>query len=1090
MVNVIPPDHVDDVPVVKPNQHDNVSVVPEPVLVDEDEDPEEEDLEEEEEPQEKEDDMEVDIEEDENEPKLTYPYEEVDPLNPLPLASESEPEDMIKVENPIEQRLRLFPLVSMRDVNSLFGRNDSFSRRLCGRKTAHALVEKKGKAKDTYYANAGNDARGSGPVRGQDATPVVDECTFAGFMKYNPIAFHGIEGAVELRRWFEKTESVFGISECEEGKKVKFATATLQVPALTWWNAKNNQNQGNARAMVTAPTGGNVSSGSLPLCECCFTLHVGLCTIKCYKCGKVRHKARNRCPKKFKQEEVEEVHGRAYAIKDAELQSLNVVTVTFLLNKHYASVLFDSSSDRSFVDTRFSSMLNIDPVKIGASYEVELGDGRVVTTNTVLKGCTLNLVNHIFKINLISIELGMFDIIIGMDCLVKHDAVIVCGEKVVHIPYGNKMLIVKSDKGVSRLKVISCIKARKYVKRGCYLFLAHVMEKKSKEKRLEDVHVICDFPKVFPEELPGLPPPRQVEFRIDLVSGVAPVTRALYRLAPSEMRELSMQLQELLEKGFICSRYHQLRIKEEDISFTAFRTWYGHFEFQVMPFGLNNVPVMFMDLMNRDEEEHGKHLKIILELLKKQRSYTKFLNAPILALPEGTKDFVVYCDASIKGYGAVLMQREKEALGTNLDMSTAYHPQTDGQSERTIQTLEDMLRASLYGRKCRSPVCWSEIVDSQLTGPKLIRDMTEKIVRIKNRLLTARSRKKSYADRRTKPLEFKVSDIVLLKIIDRVSPVAYTLELCEELKGIHSTFHVSNLKTCLAEGDIVIPIDEIQLDDKMHMIEEPVEKLYGKCCNIAKYVKVKCFASHLEIVVYDCMSRLRREAICTVNLIDLDLLLKVTKDEGNDGVKVSAPILSFPKGSEDFVVYCDASLRGFGAVLMQCKKVIANASRQLRKNEENYTTHDLELGAVVFALRLWRHYLYGTKCTVYTDHKSLQYILDQKELNMRQRRWIELLSDYDCEIRYHPGKANVVADALSRKDKEPICGRALVVTVHNNLPEQIRNAQAKACEKENIGAEGFVGEGEPFEVRADGTKCLRGRVWLPLFGGLRDLKDM
>nr|GFC31712.1 putative reverse transcriptase domain-containing protein [Tanacetum cinerariifolium] len=180
----------------------------------------------------------------------------------------------------------------------------------------------------------------------------------------------------------------------------------------------------------------------------------------------------------------------------------------------------------------------------------------------------------------------------------------------------------------------------------------------------------------------------------------------------------------------------------------------------------------------------------------------------------------------------------------------------------------------------------------------------------------------------------------------------------------------------------------------------------------------------------------------------------------------SAQILSLPEGSKDFVVYCDASLRGFEAVLMQREKVIAYASRQLRKNEENYTTHDLELGAVVFSLRLWRHYLYGTKCTVYTDHKILQNILDQKELNMRQRRWIELLSDYDCEIHYHPGKANVVADALSRNDKEPIRVRVLVVTVHNNLARQIRTAQAKASEKENISAEGFVGKGEPFEVRA------------------------
>ncbi|GJT22601.1 putative reverse transcriptase domain-containing protein [Tanacetum coccineum] len=360
------------------------------------------------------------------------------------------------------------------------------------------------------------------------------------------------------------------------------------------------------------------------------------------------------------------------------------------------------------------------------------------------------------------------------------------------------------------------------------------------------------------------------------------------------------------------SGYHQLCIKEEDIPITAFRTQYGHFEFQVMQFGLTNVPAVFMDLMNRvckpyldmfvimfiddilvyskDKEEHGKHLKIILELLKKERLYAKFskcdfwldlvqflshvidrkwvfhvlakdrsLSVPILALPEGTEDFVVYCDASLKGYGAVLMQQEKvisitmdfvsglprtpsgydtiwvivdrltksahflptkkndtmekltqlylkeivcrhgvpiliisdrdgyftsrfwkslqKSLGTSLDLSTAFHPQTDGQSERTIQTLEDMLCAcvidfgsswdrhlplvkfsynnsyhasikaapyeALYERKCRSTACWSEVGDSQLTGPEMIRETTEKIIRIKNRLLTARSRQKS-----------------------------------------------------------------------------------------------------------------------------------------------------------------------------------------------------------------------------------------------------------------------------------------------------------------------------------------------------------
>lgn len=155
----------------------------------------------------------------------------------------------------------------------------------------------------------------------------------------------------------------------------------------------------------------------------------------------------------------------------------------------------------------------------------------------------------------------------------------------------------------------------------------------------------------------------------------------------------------------------------------------------------------------------------------------------------------------------------------------------------------------------------------------------------------------------------------------------------------------------------------------------------------------------------------------------------------------SAPILALPEGSEDFVVYCDASHKGLGAVLIQREKVIAYASRQLKKHENNYTTHDLELGVVVFALRIWRHYLYGTKCVVYTDHKSLQHILNQKELNMRQRRWIELLSDYDCEIRYHPGKANVVADALSRKERiPPLRVRSLGMTIVSLLPSQILEA--------------------------------------------------
>ncbi|GJW48564.1 putative reverse transcriptase domain-containing protein [Tanacetum coccineum] len=211
----------------------------------------------------------------------------------------------------------------------------------------------------------------------------------------------------------------------------------------------------------------------------------------------------------------------------------------------------------------------------------------------------------------------------------------------------------------------------------------------------------------------------------------------------------------------------------------------------------------------------------------------------------------------------------------------------------------------------------------------------------------------------------------------------------------------------------------------------------------------------------------------------------------------NAPILALPKGSEDFIAYCDASKKGLGVVLMQREKVISYASRQLKIHEKNYTTHDLELGAVVFALKIWRHYLYGTKCTVFTDHKSLQHILDQKELNMRQHRWLELLSDYDCEICYHPGKANVVADALSRKEREPLRVRALVMTIGLDLPKQILKAQTEARKPENINKEDVRGmlvenskdpeklKTEKLEPRADGTLCLNNRSWLPCYGDLR-----
>ncbi|GKA67033.1 putative reverse transcriptase domain-containing protein, partial [Tanacetum coccineum] len=335
----------------------------------------------------------------------------------------------------------------------------------------------------------------------------------------------------------------------------------------------------------------------------------------------------------------------------------NVVTGTFLLNNRYDSILFDTGANRSFVSTTFSSLINITPTTLDHYYDVELADGKIIRINTIIRDCMLNFLDHPFNINLMLVELGSFDVIVGMDWLSKYQVVIDCAEKIVRIPWGNETLIIHGDGSnqgnITRLNIISCTKTYKYLLKGHHVFLAHVttkeIEDKSGEKRLEDVPIVRDFPEVFPKDLPGLPPTRQVEFQIDLVPGAAPIARAPYRLAPSEMKELSEQLQELSDKGFIRpssspwgapnryplpmiddlfdqlqgssvyskidlrSGYHQLRVQEEDIPKTTFRTRYGHYEFQVMPFDLTNAPA--------DKKEHEEHLKAILELLKKEELY-------------------------------------------------------------------------------------------------------------------------------------------------------------------------------------------------------------------------------------------------------------------------------------------------------------------------------------------------------------------------------------------------------------------------------------------------------------------------------------
>nr|GEV67171.1 putative reverse transcriptase domain-containing protein [Tanacetum cinerariifolium] len=699
--------------------------------------------------------------------------------------------------------------------------------------------------------------RAEGPTRDLVTAPIARECSFASFMKCGPTQFYGTKGAVGLVRWFEKMENTFEISECVEvatlGREVANARSWAEVkqmmtdefcPTEEVQRLEDELRHLKLRDMdiaayterfnelaVLCPDvvpnekkkvelyikglpkiikGETTSSRPVTLNEAVCMAHPLMeqkiqsrnkrIAEVCYSYGERGYKSFE-CPKKANQRGGN-MQGQAYVIRDAEHnQGPNVVTGTFLLNNCYATVLFDSVEDKSFVDIKFSHLIDIKPVKLNSNYEVELADGKVVSTNYVLKGCTLNLLDHFFDIDLMPIELGTFDVIVGMDWLVEHDALIVCDRKEVHVPYKNKMLVVKSDSGVSRLKAISCIKSMKYIERGSQLFLAQVTETELAKKQLQDIPVICNFPKelsekgfIRPSSSPWGAPVLFVKkkdgsFRMCIDYRELNKLTVKNRYLLPRIDDLFDELQgsSVYSKIDLRSGYYQLRIREEDIPITAFWTRYGHFEFQVMPFGLTNAPAV-------------------------------------------------------------------EAI-----------------------------------RNWSAP-----------TTPTKVRQFLEK------------------------------------------------------------------QEVCVGYGR-----------------RRSVQTLKQKLC--------------------------------------------------------SAPILALPEGIENFIIYCDASLKGYGAVLIQ-------------------------------------------------GEKSLQYILDKKELNMRQRSWIELLSDYDCEIRYHLGKGNVVADALSRKDREPLRVRSLVMTVHTNLPEKILEAQTEAIKEENVKAENLGRLLKPiFEILANGIRYFKGRLWLPLFGGIRDM---
>nr|GEV12096.1 putative reverse transcriptase domain-containing protein [Tanacetum cinerariifolium] len=684
-------------------------------------------------------------------------------------------------------------------------------------------------------------------------------------------------------------------------------------------------------------------------------------------------------------------------------QDPNIVTGTFTLNDHFSTTLFDSGTDYSFVSTTFIPLLGIEPSELGFRYEIEIASGQLVEIDKVIKGCRLEIKGHVFDIDLIPFGHGSFDVIVGMDWLSNHKAEIIYHEKVVRIPLlDDKVLRVLGKRSEEKARLL--------------------MSAKASDKNLEEIVVVRDFPNVFPDDLSGLPHElsgqlKELQDKGFIRPSLSPLGvpilfvkkkdgscrmcidyRELDKLTVKNsyplprINDLFDQLQgsQFLSKTDLRSRYYQLRVHEDHIPKTVFRTCYGHFEFTVMPFGPTNAPAVFIDLMNRvcrpyldklvivfiddiliysnTQEDHVEHLRLVLGLLKREKLYTKFSKCELwlrevqflghvingngihvdpskikamelfsdydceiryhpskvnvvaddlsrkervnpkrvttmnMILQSSIKDRILAAHkeavdkiaALQKGLDEMIEQRSDGTLYyldriwvplkgdvRTLIMDEAHkskylvHPgadkmyyylrdrywwprmikdiaeYTDGQSERTIQTLEDMLRVcvldfrgswdvhlplvefsyknsyyssvryasfeALYGRKCHSPIMWA---------------------------------KKSYADKRMKPLEFSVGDYVLLKvspwkgvvrfgkkrklaprfvgpfeISEKVGPVAHRLDLPEELNGVHDTFYVSKLNKCLAHPTLQVPFDEIRVDAKLNFVEVRAEIL-------------------------------------------------------------------------------------------------------------------------------------------------------------------------------------------------------------------------------------------------------------------------